>query len=182
VSILGLGPHHPPVLIGNGDTVPKDKAARSLGWPLTFVQYRHEEWVELFLFFPICFYDVNWDNLAFTLYYLQFFSSGAAAPSGPGHPHYRGFTITLRHSTLDRTPLDEWSVRRRDLYITTHNTHKRQTSMPPAGFEPTVPAIERPQTHSLGRAAIGIGIIYNYSSCFQHLLSFIYCSWNGVVK
>ena len=26
-----------------------------------------------------------------------------------------------------------------------HNTHKRQTSMPPAGFEPTMPARERPQ-------------------------------------
>jgi hypothetical protein len=32
---------------------------------------------------------------------------GATAPSGPGLPHYRGFTITLRHTTLGRTPLDE---------------------------------------------------------------------------
>jgi hypothetical protein len=38
--------------------------------------------------------------------------------------------ITLRHTTLGRTPLDEWSARRRDLYLTTHDTHKRQTSMP----------------------------------------------------
>jgi hypothetical protein len=37
--------------------------------------------------------------------------------------HYRGFTITLRHTTLSRTSLDEWSARRRDLYLTTHNTH-----------------------------------------------------------
>jgi hypothetical protein len=29
---------------------------------------------------------------------------GAAAPSGPGPPHYRGFTITLRHTALGRTP------------------------------------------------------------------------------
>jgi hypothetical protein len=34
---------------------------------------------------------------------------GAKDPSGPGRPHYRGFTITLRHTTLGRTPLDEWS-------------------------------------------------------------------------
>jgi hypothetical protein len=27
--------------------------------------------------------------------------------------------------------------------------------MPPAGFEPTIPASERPQTHSLDRAATG---------------------------
>ena len=29
--------------------------------------------------------------------------------------------------------------------------------MPPAGFEPTIPAGERPQAHALDRAAIGIG-------------------------
>jgi len=26
--------------------------------------------------------------------------------SGPGTPHWQGYTITLRHTTLDRTPLD----------------------------------------------------------------------------
>jgi len=31
--------------------------------------------------------------------------NGAAAPSGP--PHYRRLTITLRHTTLRRNPLDE---------------------------------------------------------------------------
>jgi len=31
---------------------------------------------------------------------------GATAPSGPGPPRYQGFTITLRHATLCRTPLD----------------------------------------------------------------------------
>jgi len=36
---------------------------------------------------------------------------------------YRGCTITLRHTTLGRTPLDEWSAGQRDLYLTTHNTH-----------------------------------------------------------
>jgi hypothetical protein len=46
-----------------------------------------------------------------------------------------GFTIThLRHTALGRTPLDEGPARRRDLYLTTHNTHKRHTSMPWAGF------------------------------------------------
>jgi len=29
------------------------------------------------------------------------------ASSGPGPPHCRGFTITLRHTTLGRTPLDK---------------------------------------------------------------------------
>jgi len=47
-------------------------------------------------------------------------------------------------STLGRTPLDEWSANRRDLCLTTHNIHKRQTSMTPAGFEPIIPTSERP--------------------------------------
>jgi hypothetical protein len=42
---------------------------------------------------------------------------------------------------------------------TTHNTYNRQTSMPPAGFEPTIPASERPQTHALDRAAVRIVIL-----------------------
>ena len=78
-------------------------------------------------------------------------------PSGPRPPHYRRFMIILRHTILGRTPLDEESARRRDLYLTTHNSHNRQTSMPPAGFEPTIPTSNRPQTHALDRAATGIG-------------------------
>jgi len=65
--------------------------------------------------------------------------------------------ITPRHTTFGRIPLDEWSARRRDLSLKTYNTHKKQTSMPPAGFTPTIPGSERPQTYTLDRAAIGIG-------------------------
>jgi hypothetical protein len=54
-----------------------------------------------------------------------FIFNGSKAPWGPKPPHYRDFTITLRHITLGRTPLDEWSARRTDLYLTKHNTHKR---------------------------------------------------------
>ena len=43
--------------------------------------------------------------------------------------------------TNGRTCLGERSACRRDLYLTTHNNHTRQISMPPAGFEPTVPEI-----------------------------------------
>jgi hypothetical protein len=35
-----------------------------------------------------------------------------------------------------------------------YNTHKRKTSMPPAGFEPVTPARKRPQNYGLDRAAI----------------------------
>jgi hypothetical protein len=39
----------------------------------------------------------------------------------------------------------------------THNTHNRQTSMPPAGFEPLILAGDRLQTHALDSSATGIG-------------------------
>jgi hypothetical protein len=59
------------------------------------------------------------------MWHTFFFCRGAAAPNGLGIPHYWGFTIALRHATLGRTPLEEGSARRRRLYLTTHNTHKR---------------------------------------------------------
>jgi hypothetical protein len=47
----------------------------------------------------------------------------------------KGYFCTWSLSvTLGRTPLDEESARRRDLYLTTNNIHNRQTAMPPAGF------------------------------------------------
>ena len=56
-------------------------------------------------------------------------SHGTTAPSGPGPPHFRGFTITLRHTTLGRTPLDQWSARRAELYLTTHSTQDQNTQL-----------------------------------------------------
>jgi len=80
-------------------------------------------------------------------------------------PHWaRAFSFawfldhTQRRTTVGTTPLDEWSARRRDLYPITHNTHNRQTSMPPVEFIPTIPADERQQTYALDREATGTGI------------------------
>ena len=68
------------------------------------------------------------------------------------------FLITLtRHTTFSIAPLDERSARGRDLYLTTHNTHKRETSIPPTGFESTIPSSERAQTYALDLEANGIG-------------------------
>jgi hypothetical protein len=74
-----------------------------------------------------------------------FFSCDSTAPRRPSPPHFRGFTIThIRHITLGRTPLDEGPARRRDLYL--NNTqHSQETDInAQAGFEPTIPASERP--------------------------------------
>jgi len=64
---------------------------------------------------------------------------------------------TQRRTTVGRTPLDEWSARRRDLYLKTHNTHNRQTSTSPLGLQPTISAAGRPQTYTLDRVATGTG-------------------------
>jgi hypothetical protein len=66
-----------------------------------------------------------------------------------------GSSITLRHTELGRTPPDEWSARLRDDYLTKQNTDKRQTSIPPAAFEPAIAASEWPHPHALDHAAAG---------------------------
>ena len=90
----------------------------------------------------------------------MYFFHNETAPSGPS-PHYGGFTITLRHTTISRTPLDEQSARRRDLCLTIHNTYKRLTSMAPTGSEPAMPARELLQTHAIERAASRIASTLN---------------------
>jgi hypothetical protein len=114
------------------------------------------------------------------MYRYKASSSGSTAPTGSGLGRliFRGFTIILRHTTLGRTPLHEWSTRRRDLYLTKHNTHKRQTSMTLAEFEPATPASERPQTHALDRAATAIGKV----QCFtRHITHPQWCMYSSQV-
>jgi len=71
-------------------------------------------------------------------------------------PQARGVTAVDSPLTTDRHHyglLDQHS----DLYVTTHNTHNRETSMLSALFEPTASAGERPQIYALDRAATGTG-------------------------
>ena len=49
---------------------------------------------------------------------------------------------TQRRTTVCRTPLNKWSARRRDLYLTTHNIHNQQTHIHAPG---------RIRTHNLSR-------------------------------
>ena len=90
------------------------------------------------------------------------FVFGATAPQWARASSFTRFLDHTRRTTVGRTHLDEYSARRRDLYLTSHNTHNRKTSMPPVGFEPTISASERPQTYALDRAATGTGMLtYN---------------------
>ena len=98
---------------------------------------------------------------------------------------------TQQRTKIGRSPLDEWLARRRDLYLTTHNTHNRQTPMPPVGFEPTISKGERPQTYALDRAATGTGnpqvqpIIFNRTFTSLHVTSssptiYAKCIWISI--
>ena len=75
---------------------------------------------------------------------------------------------TQRSTTVGRTPLDERSAHRRDLYLTTHDIHNRQISMPPVRFEPTISAGERPQAARLLRSWGQITLSHKLS----HIISY----------
>ena len=59
------------------------------------------------------------------------------------HPFLMFLDHTQRRSTVGRTPLDERSARRRDLYMTKHNTRNRHIHAP-SGI----------RTHDLSRRAV----------------------------
>jgi hypothetical protein len=52
------------------------------------------------------------------------YSSWLDSPDG-SRPALRGSSITLRHTMHSKLPLGEWSVLRKDLYLTAHNSHGR---------------------------------------------------------
>ena len=69
------------------------------------------------------------------------------------------------HTIIDRTPLDEGSARRRDLYLTIHRTHKRQPPMTSAWFETEIPARDRQRSlvfyvYSKGNCALKIKMCF----------------------
>ena len=71
---------------------------------------------------------------------------------GPRPPHYQGFTITLRHTTLGRTPLDKLPAPRWNLYLRQHSQETKTHAS--GGIRPSKPS---KRTHTFDSAAIGIG-------------------------
>jgi hypothetical protein len=63
-------------------------------------------------------------SLASAQLFHYFFFRDATAASWPG-PVYRWcFKTTFRHTTFSRTPLDEWSALRRNIYPTIHHSQE----------------------------------------------------------
>jgi len=74
---------------------------------------------------------------------------------------------TQRRNTVGRTLLYEWSARRWDLYLTPHNTQKKQTSMPLRGI----------RTNNLsGRAAADVHLRPR-GHWYRLFWRYIYLSW-----
>jgi len=67
---------------------------------------------------------------------------------------------TQPHNIVSRNPLDDLPARCRDLYLTTRNTHNRQTFLPPVGFELTILAGEWPQAYTLDSRPLGSDNLY----------------------
>ena len=88
------------------------------------------------------------------------------APIGPVPSNCRVFKITLRHTPLCRTPLEEWSART-ETSTWKHTTLTRQRSMSPVGFEPAIPARERPHIHALDRVATEFGKVLVSTSLYR---------------
>jgi hypothetical protein len=64
--------------------------------------------------------------------------------------------VSVSHTVTQQSYMDEGSFCSINLYLTTHNTYKRQTSMPPEGFKPEIVANKRHQTLALDCWATGI--------------------------
>jgi hypothetical protein len=72
--------------------------------------------------------------------FIIFLSLAQQPPVARASSFTRFLDHTQGRTTVGRTPLDEWSAYRRELYLTTHDSHNIQTSITPGRLEPTIPA------------------------------------------
>jgi hypothetical protein len=134
-------------------------ASRVMWQVISVIKQHYLEQGNQLLTVACCWTPTKKKNKKMKIFLHNYFPSRVARrPDSGSRPSLRGFAIThTGHTTLSRTPLEEWSARRRNIYLTTHSNYKRQTSLPPRGFEPRIRASERHQTHALHRSASRIG-------------------------
>jgi hypothetical protein len=99
---------------------------------------------------------------------LDLFFNSTTTRTGPGQPTYRSFTITLRHTTLDRTPVPEGSAIAK---ISDNTQHSQETDIhAPAGFEPSIPAKRAATDRRLRRRGQWDLQELDYCTVHEHLL------------
>jgi len=92
--------------------------------------------------------DIRWPPFSPLMPHILVCFWRDSPPWGRASSFTRILGHTQRRTIIGGNPLDEWSARRRDLYLTTHIQHSQQTSVPPVGIELTISAGEVPQTYA----------------------------------
>jgi hypothetical protein len=92
-------------------------------------------------------------NISRFWWHNNFFFNGSTAPWKPRPPHFSSLHDHTPHSvgllwTRDQLVAETSTWQHTTLTTDRHPCH-------PAGFEPTIPVSERPQTHALDRTATG---------------------------
>jgi len=116
-------------------------------------------------------------ELSFFIRFRYLLSIGDRIIIAPGHTqwhtHRHTQTHTYKHThTHTRYDSSGWPVLHRNHYPTTHNGHKTETTIPPARFEPAIPASERPQNHTLDHANTAIGAKRSMKVKYKVVLAF----------
>ena len=107
---------------------------------------------------------------------MKFPLKARRAPSRPRPPSCRGFAITVSNVTFVRTSLEEWSIRRRDLYLITHDI-KTDINAPDGirSRNPSKLAAAHPRLRKRGYRGRRSMDLVGY---IRHLTSYRYCrSW-----
>ena len=94
--------------------------------------------------------------LKWHLFRFSNFARRSTPPTGPGPHHYHTETRDTQSNSSGRaiSPTQE--------PLPDNTQHSQETSMPPTGFEPAVPASQQRQTHGFDRPATGMGFLgYN---------------------
>ena len=88
-----------------------------------------------------------------------FLPHGATAPMGQGLLIIKA---PQSHSDTPHLVGVLWMSDQPDAETSTwqHNTHNRQTSTPPVGFEPAIPESQQPQSRALDCMVTGIGLLF----------------------
>jgi len=112
--------------------------------------------------------------------------------AGHGPSFLRFLDYTWWHTTISRTPVDEWSAGQRDLYLTPYST--QQMPMTPVWFEPTISAGEQLQVYAFDCTAtmtdtpwepgctplyVGVGLRGWWPYVFHHMYTGGLLSWDS---
>ena len=102
----------PSIILGLLDTEDRGTNYHLLKYQDLDLQYHHPQNLKYCMLWEIYYIFLVWN--------FSLFLGTTAPPWTRASPFTRFLDHTQRRTTVGRTPLDKWSARRRDLYLTTH--------------------------------------------------------------